>query len=51
MTDDTDGAWLAYYEDWSDFVVFASELAYLRYAVEHSMSAKRIKYGERLRNG
>ncbi len=30
------GAWVAFYEDWSDVAVFSSELAALRYAVGRS---------------
>lgn len=41
--------WLAYYGDFSDCVVFTSELEALRYAVENSMLVQRIEPGVSIR--
>lgn len=34
--------YLAYYDDWSGFALFATEVEALRHAVEHSMKVKTI---------
>jgi hypothetical protein len=41
--------WLAYYDDWSAMAVFMTEVEALRYAVEHSMRAKEVRFGIDLR--
>jgi hypothetical protein len=43
------GIWVAFYSDLSETVVFDSELAALRHAVEREMSVKFIQYGEAIR--
>lgn len=40
------GVWLAYYSDWSAFMVFAAEVDALRYAVAHSMQVAYLRYGQ-----
>lgn len=42
----SDGLWIAYYSDWSEFVVFDSEIKCLRHAVENSMQVVQIALGE-----
>ena len=42
------GAWVAYYSDMSDVVVFATELEALRYAVAHSMEVVWVRSGQAL---
>jgi hypothetical protein len=48
------GYWIAYYSDWSGFLVFDNELECLRYAVERSMMATWSPFGvnprEHIRN-
>lgn len=39
------GVWMAYHSDWSGFVVFASEIAALRHAVENSMQVGFVTWG------
>lgn len=39
-------AWVAFYGDMSDFRVFRSEIACLRYAVANGMEAKPLRAGE-----
>jgi hypothetical protein len=43
-----DVAWLAYHEDMSEVRVFGSEVAALRYAIEHGMQAVRVVLGHSL---
>jgi len=45
MTAD-DGMWLTYYNDWSAFRVFKTEIKALRYAVENNMECKFLLFGE-----
>ena len=40
------GAYLAYYPDWSGWRIFKSEIAALRHAVDRSMSVTFLEYGE-----
>ena len=42
--------WLAYYEDFSGLVIFASEIEALRHAVDHTMKVAKIRAGEDLRD-
>lgn len=37
--------WLAYYQDWSGFAVFSTELLALRYAVEKTMAVTELPFG------
>jgi hypothetical protein len=41
--------WCAYAADGSDFVLFGTELAALRYAAEHQMACRGVVYGLPLR--
>lgn len=40
-----EGVWLAYYGDWSDWSVFASEIKALRYANDKSMKVMFLHFG------
>lgn len=42
----SDHYWIAFYADWSAFVVFNNELDCLRHAVDNAMSVKRVAFGE-----
>jgi hypothetical protein len=39
-------AWVAYYDDWSGFRIFRSEVAALRHAVGRSMEVVSVASGE-----
>jgi hypothetical protein len=41
--------WCAYEPDGSEFVLFGAELAALRYATEHHMSCRAVRFGVPLR--
>jgi hypothetical protein len=43
-------AWIAYYDDWSGFALFAEEIEALRYAVDRCMVAP-VAFGVDLREG
>jgi hypothetical protein len=47
--DDSGGAWIAYYSDYSGIVLFTDELSALRHAVGNSMSEKFVRHGEEIR--
>ena len=40
------GVWIAYYSDRSGVVPFGSEIEALRYAVDKSMTVRRVPFGE-----
>lgn len=41
--------WLAYYSDFSEFAVFATEIHALRFAVENDMQVAELGYGDLVR--
>lgn len=45
-----DGLWMAYYEDFSDVLIFGSELEALRYAVNLTMRVKPLELGKSIRD-
>ena len=44
--DRADGAWIAYHPDGSGWVIFATELEALRYALPYSMQVKFARFGD-----
>lgn len=45
------GVWVAFYEDWSGFCIFETEIDALRHAVAHSMSVGFAQWGQDLGGG
>lgn len=45
-----EGAWVAFYSDWSDVAVFADETAALREAVDRQMSVVFVPWGSSVRD-
>lgn len=43
------GVWVVYYDDFSGFAVFSSEIAALRYAVSRTMQIAQVAFGEDVR--
>jgi hypothetical protein len=39
------GVWVAYHSDWSDFVIFRSEMKALRHAVDNTMGVVFVPFG------
>lgn len=47
----TDGCWITYHPDWSEFALFTDETQALRHAVANHMNIGRATWGQQLGNG